>query len=177
MKKLYFTFLASVVLLSCAPVLKHDLIQKGIFNFSMSELKENPDLNNGRLFILGGIIANTKVIKNGSLIEALYVPVDSRGYFRSSRAAGGRFLALYKGKDILDPMIFREKREITLAAEFIGTRKGNIGEMDYIYPLFEIKEIYLWGETETYYYIGPPYPPWYYPYWRHNPWRRYYYHY
>ncbi|MEW6601792.1 MAG: Slp family lipoprotein, partial [Nitrospirota bacterium] len=54
----------------------------------------------------------------------------------------------------------------TLAGEFIDMRKGKIGEMDYVYPLFEIKEIYLWEELKErdyyYYYLPPPYPYWYY---------------
>lgn len=178
-KRCLISILSTVILFSCAPVLRHDLMQRGIFTVQLSEIKQNPAFYKGRLFILGGIIVNTTITGKGSLIEAIYVPVNSRGYLKDIVGSNGRFLALFAGKEILDPMIFREKREITLAGEFIETRQGKIGEMDYTYPFFEIKEIYLWEEKKDYY-RSLDYPPWhypYYPYWRYDPWWRYNYYY
>ncbi|RJQ16124.1 MAG: hypothetical protein C4560_10230 [Nitrospiraceae bacterium] len=162
--------------MSCAPVLNEDLMKRGIYNFRLSEIKQNPESNTGRLFILGGIIVKTTVTKEGSLIEAIYAPVDSLGYLRGYETSAGRYLAIYRGKELLDPLIYSEKREITIAGEFIGTRKGHIEEMEYVYPLFEIKDIYLWQEYmgADYYPSYSPYPyyppPYYTPYYyRHNP--------
>lgn len=147
---------------------------QGNFVTHLSGIKENPVSNKGRLFILGGIIVRTTVTKDGSLIEALFVPVTGRGYLKSYRTENGRFLALFKGREILDPLIFQEKREITLAGEFIGMRKGTIDEMEYSYPFFEIKEVYLWPERVErmdYYYWNPHlYPPDYYRYRHYDPW-------
>ncbi len=175
LKKLVLAITVVILLGACAPVLREDLMRRGIFDVRLSEIKQNPEFHKGRLFILGGIIVNTTITSSGSLIEAIYVPVNSRGYLKNVEAPNVRYLALYQGKEILDPMIFREKLEITLAGEFIGTRSGKIGEMDYIYPLFEIKELYLWEEEKDYYRMS--YPPWYYPYWRYDPWWRYNYYY
>lgn len=175
MKKSLIIIFLGFLVTSCAPVLSQEYMKQGIIDFQLSHIKSNPIINKGRLFILGGIIVNTSVTKEGTLIEALYAPVDSRGYLKGIYKEGnGRFLALYRGKDILDPLIFREKREITIAGEFIGTRKGKLGEIDYIYPFFEIKEIYLWEEIRQreYYYYPPPYhyPPWYYRNRYYYPW-------
>jgi outer membrane lipoprotein len=167
MRKLYPLITVAVLLVSCAPVLKYDLMKSGIFDVRLSEIKENPVANKGRLFILGGIIVNTTVIKEGSLIEAIYVPVDSRGYLKGVRVSNGRFLAIFRGKELLDPLIFSEKREITLAGVFLETREGKIGEMEYVYPLFEIEELYLWEEEKK-----EPYYP--YLYWWYEFWWRYY---
>jgi outer membrane lipoprotein len=155
---------ASLVLVSCAPVLTRNVMQSGTKDVRFSEIKQYPVLNKGKLFILGGIIVKTTLTNEGSLIEAIYVPVNSLGYLKSYGTTNERFLALYKGTTLLDPLIYSEKREITVAGEFIEIRKGTIGEMDYMYPLFEIKEIYLWEEyTEPDYYRYPPfyYPPYY----------------
>lgn len=170
--------------MSCAPVLSQHYLQQGIYNPNLNELKENPIIHDGKLFIFGGIIVSTTASKEGSLIEAIYVPVNARGYFKDwYREGGGRFMAIYRNKEILDPLIFSEKREVTLAGEFIGIRKGAIGEMDYDFPFFEIKEIYLWQDYKTrapYYYYPPPYyyPPYYPGYYRdpyyyphYYPWR------
>lgn len=181
MKKPLLIIISVLVLVSCAPVLSQNAIQQGIYNPDLTNLKENPILNEGKLFILGGIIVNTTATKEGSLIEAIYVPVTGRGYFKDwYREGGGRFMAIYKEKEILDPMIYSEKREITMAGEFIGIRKGRIGELDYDFPLFDIKEIYLWQEYKTrdpYYYYPPPYyyPPYYRGYHRHRYYDPFYY--
>ncbi len=174
MKKLFLIIPAIVVVVSCAPVLNSDLMKRAVFDMRLSDIKGNPDFHKGKLYVLGGIIANTTITKEGALIEAIYVPVNSRGFLRGVRASNGRFLAIYRGRELLDPLIFGPKREITLAGEFIGVRTGKIGEMDYTYPLFDIKEIYLWEERKDYYYISPPYPLLYYPPWWYDPWWRYY---
>jgi outer membrane lipoprotein len=181
MKNQVLIVIASLMLMSCAPVLSQNSLQQGIYNPNLTELKENPILNDGKLFIFGGIIVNTTATKEGSLIEAIYVPVTGRGYFKDGYPeGGGRFMAIYKEKEILDPMIYSAKREITLAGEFIGIRKGKIGELDYDFPLFEIKDIYLWQEysRKDYYYPYPPpyyYPPYYRGYYRDPYYYPYYY--
>ncbi|MBI4699146.1 MAG: Slp family lipoprotein [Nitrospirae bacterium] len=176
MKYRNFIILTIIVLLSsCAPVLSPDMMGRGSHNIRFSDLRTDPANYRGRLYILGGVIVNTTITMEGSLIEAVYVPVDSRGYLGNVDISHGRFLALYRGRELLDPLIFREKREITLAGEFAGTRSGKIGEMEYVYPFFEIREIYLWEEQVKEYYSPYPYypyyPSWYYyqP-WRHDPW-------
>ena len=107
-------------------------------------------------------------MEQGSVIEATFVPVDSHGYLKTAMHGEGRFLATYpKSKGMLDPLIYKRGREITLAGEFVGLRKGRINEMEYVYPLFEIKEIYLWKEEED---DWPAYPNYYLPW--YDPWAR-----
>ncbi len=184
MKRLNLLIFVLVMLSSCAPVLNNDLMSRGIFDMSSSVITEDPDMYRGKLFIMGGIIVNTKATEAGSMIEAIYVPVDAMGFLKGVRASGGRFLALYpKKKGFLDPMIYSKNREITLAGEFLEARPGKIEEMEYAYPLFEIKELYLWEERAEYYLMmAPPYPPfypahryydpWYYNPWYYDPWWR-----
>ncbi len=160
------------MLCSCAPVLHEEYMKAGLIDVPLSDMRENPEFYKRKLFILGGIIVNTKITEKGSLIEALYIPVNSKGYLRESGRSRGRFLAIYpKDSGLLDPVIYRKGKEITVAGEFIETRKGRIDEMEYTYPVFEIKEIYLWAERREYYYY-PYYPPYYYPYWWYDQWWR-----
>jgi outer membrane lipoprotein len=185
MKRLRFLILAFVMLSSCAPVLNNELMSRGIFDMRASVITEDPDMYRGKIFIMGGKIVNTTATEAGSMIEAVYVPVDAMGFLKDVRA-GSRFLVLYpKDKGFLDPMIYSKNREITLAGEFLEARPGKIDEMEYTYPLFEIKELYLWEERSEYYFImAPPYPyppfypahryydPWYYNPWYYDPWGR-----
>ena len=170
--------LAPIVLLSCAPVFDRSLMKQGVRDISLSLVRENPDAFRGRLFILGGIIVSTKLTEQGAVIEALAVPVDSYGYLKYDTPYDGRFLALYpRSRGLIDPMIYSKGREITVAGEFVEVRKGKIDEMEYVYPVFEVKRLHLWQERAAYYYYGYPYYPYYpypysrYPYWYYDPWR------
>jgi len=161
MRKLLLASLVLIFLSSCASVLNSDLMREGMRDFSLTDVVNNPDLYRGKLFVLGGIIAAATVTQSGSLIEAIYVPVDSFGYFRDVRP-DGRFLALYpREQGLLDPLVYGTGKHVTLAACFTGTQQGKIGQMDYIFPSFRIAQIYLWRRVE---YVPPPY---YYPgpYW------------
>ncbi len=174
------TVLLTASLFSCAPVLRKDYLDTGLRDVPLSAVKQDPALYKDRLFILGGIIVSTRVTEEGSLIEAIYLHADSRGYLEGD--ADGRYLALYpKERGMLDPQIYRKDRRVTLAAEFSGTRHGKIDEAKYEYPFFVIKESYLWEDRP--YYYQPYYYPYYYdpylwgapyPYWWQGPyWRPY----
>jgi outer membrane lipoprotein len=171
MKKIFLITVTSLILFSCAPVLDRKLMNEGVRNVPFSELREAPDAYRGKIFILGGLIVETRFTEIGSQIEALYVPVDSYGYLKENEHSMGRFLAISPSeRGLLDPLIFTKGREITLAGEFLEIRNGKIDEMEYAYPVFEIKQIYLWEEREYYY---PGYPYYYpYPYWWYDPWWR-----
>lgn len=164
MKRVLTILFAVLLLTACAPVLSRELMKEGTRKVSLDQLRESPDNYKGRLFILGGVIVNSKFTETGTQIEALYVPVDSFGYLEEGEHAGGRFLAISpKSKRLLDPVVYKKGREVTLAGEFLESRKGKIDDMEYVYPVFEIKQIYLWQEP-TYYYA-----PYYYPYYNNYP--------
>ena len=142
-------------------------MKEGSPNPSLNELRANPEAYKGKLFILGGVIVETRFVQDGSQVEVFSIPVDSRGYLRDMDSSKGRFLAVYpRDKGLLDPVIYKKGREVTLAGVFLETRKSKIDEMEYLYPVFEIRQIYLWDERWDY--AGYPYYPNYYyanPYW------------
>jgi outer membrane lipoprotein len=154
------------VALSCAPVIKRDLMSRAIVNPSLKALQKEPDRYRGRLFVLGGKIVRTRVTDEGSLVEAVVLPVDDYGYISDYPYTGGRFIARLKTEaGILDPAMFREDLEVTVAGVFRELREGRIDEGRYLFPLFDIEEIHLWEEAEPTYYIIEPFPGWfYYPY-------------
>ncbi len=171
---LFLSLACSLILLSCArPVLHKSYLIEGDRNVSFAALREYPDQFKGKLFIFGGVIVQTRLLNVGSEIEAMQVPVDRSGYFEESGRSEGRFLAILpKDEALLDPAIFRRGRRVTLAAEFVGIMNGKIDEMEYAYPDFRIKQIYLWPR-ERYYYAPPYYyDPWFYPfpYYYWGPW-------
>jgi outer membrane lipoprotein len=157
---------STLILTSCAaPVLYKDYMLEGERTISFAALRENPDQYKGRLFILGGVIVRTRLLEAGSEIEAMHVPVDAAGYFEESGRSEGRYLALLpKDKAMLDPAVYRRGRRVTLAGEFVGIRKGKIDEMEYTYPEFRIKQVYLWPQERFTAYPPYDFDPWFYPY-------------
>ncbi|MFZ2197817.1 MAG: Slp family lipoprotein [Thermodesulfovibrionales bacterium] len=63
--------------------------------------------------------------------------------------------------------MFSQGIDITLAGLLTGSKKGLIGEIEYTYPVFDAREIYLFKEETSYpypYWYDPfYYPPFYYP--------------
>jgi outer membrane lipoprotein len=174
MKRWVFILLAGFLLASCVSVIRKDLMDTGIRRFSFADVMKAPELYQGKLFILGGKIVSVKLTDKGSLIEAVYVPVDWTGALEEVKQPFTRFLALYpKSRGILDPLIYKKDREITLAATLSGTESGKIDEMAYIFPFFVAEQVYLWDETPMVLYA--PYYPWGSSYYRYpGPayWRR-----
>jgi outer membrane lipoprotein len=177
MKRTFPVVIILLAVAACSPVLNREVMNRGVRDVPFSQLRQVPEVHKGKLFILGGLIVETRLVEKGSQIEALNVPVDSLGYLEGAERTQGRFLALYPGsKGLLDPIVYRKGREITIAGEFIETRKGKIDELEYVYPVFEIREIYLWEERKDYYpspYHYPYYDPFYYrsPF-LYDPWGR-----
>jgi starvation-inducible outer membrane lipoprotein len=122
-------------------------MKRSTLNVQLSELKKDPGFYKGSLFILGGIIISTEVTEKGSVIEAIHVPVNSSGHLESIETTTGRYLAIYPEDDgLLEPVIFRKSRKMTLAGKFIRIQTKKINEVERIYPIFEIKELYLWRQ-------------------------------
>jgi outer membrane lipoprotein len=169
---LVIIILTSTILLSCTPVIRKDLMESGSRSIPFAAMRSNPDSFKGKLFILGGIIVKTKVTDKASIVEAMYVPADKYGKLLDIELTNNRFRAVFPQEHgFLDPLIYRKGREITVAGEFTGTEPGKIDEMEYIYSVFEIRELYLWDERE-YYYGYPPYSYRYDPYYYgwYEPW-------
>jgi outer membrane lipoprotein len=149
-------------------------MQQATLNFSIPDMVTHPANHRGKLFVLGGIIASTRLMEKGSLIEAVCVPVDSNGYFLDLRAVRGRFLALYpKDQGLLDPLIYTKGRKVTIVGEFLDVSPGKIDDMGYAFPFFEIKDVYLWPEVTEVWVAPYPYSWYPYPYWPYYDWPYY----
>ncbi|MGE5894146.1 MAG: Slp family lipoprotein, partial [bacterium] len=172
MKKIVLILL-TFLLFACTPVIHREFLDEAVRDVSLSQLEQEQDLYKGKLFVIGGIIVKTKATNEGSLIEAIYVPVNNRGYLKDVESPSKRFLALFpKAAGFLDPAVYSKGRQVTIASEFVEMRPGKIDEMDYPFPFFTIKQIYLWPE-ERYYYGAPPYPYWYDPWYPYTPYYPY----
>jgi outer membrane lipoprotein len=150
------------------------LLKEGSRDVSFDALRRDPGRFEGKLFVLGGVIVKTRLTQTGSEIEGLAVPVDRYGYFKDSGRSEGRFIAVLPMEErLLDPEVFSSGRRVTFAGEFTGLRKAKIDEMEYVYPVFRIRDIHLWQRERVYYpyYYDPWFSP--YPYYFRDPWWSY----
>ncbi len=164
---------ALLTAVACSPVLDRRLMDEGSREVSFAALREHPDQFQGKIFLMGGVIVRSEFSEAGLLIDAVHVPVGRLGEFEDSGRSEGRFLVMLPKDAALPPRgEYTKGRRMTVAAEFQGTRNGKIDNREYVYPLFRVRQFYLWPWVMRY---NPPlafYDPWFYPYpydYRH-PW-------
>ncbi len=140
MKRL-FLVLTVLSFLGCAHVISQELRQSADKGITAAELFKNPDIHKGKMVILGGAIVHSLNMPDGTYIEVLQKPLDYRGRPENTDISHGRFLILYDG--YLDPAIYSQGREITVAGEVVGKRVQALGEIQYSYTLVKARELHL----------------------------------
>ena len=80
----------------------------------------------------GGDIVSTRNLTEGTLPEALQKPLDTTDRPLYTDRTEGRFMALCEG--YLDPAVYGQGRQVTLAGRVLGRRTDTLGEITYIYP-------------------------------------------
>jgi hypothetical protein len=99
MKRLLIIMGVAILLMACSPVLNRGLMKQGIRDVQFNQLREAPDDSKGRLYILGGIIVDTRLTETGSQIEALFVPILRLPEGRGLRAGQIPGVDLNRGPD------------------------------------------------------------------------------
>ena len=136
-------------------------------------VQANPEAYRGEIVIWGGTILETINRPGTTEVTVLSAPLGSGLDPLTGSHSEGRFIA--RIARFLDPEVYARGRDVTLAGQIAGTETRQLGEMQYAYPVVEIKQVYLWAEEE-YYYGGHYYPGYYYygpygwPYYWWDPW-------
>jgi outer membrane lipoprotein len=69
-------------------------------------------------------------------------PLGGRNKPSKEKGSKGRFIVVARG--FMDPAIYRSGRQVTVVGTVAGKDVRPIGEIQYAYPLMEMKELYLW---------------------------------
>jgi outer membrane lipoprotein len=177
MKKLLILCILSAFIVSCAHVISREYRDSASLDIPFSSLVRDPGKYLDEVFILGGIIVESRISDQGSEIEVVHTPVDRFGNIVDKDISEGRFLIT--SPKYLDPSIYRKDRAVTVAGVLKGSRTKQLGGIEYSYPIIEARELYLWREERYYSYPYYSYPyfydPFYYSpfYYRHRPlWHR-----
>ena len=107
-----------------------------------SEAAADIETARGRRVAWGGVIVSTRNLEQTTEIETLGHPLDDSGRPQTAAPPQRRFLLVHPG--YLEAADFRGGRLVTAVGTVTGTRRGRVGDADYIYPVLEAEEIYLW---------------------------------
>lgn len=160
-----------IMIASCAPF-SPQVVQEAKKEITFSEFIKAPESLQGEAIIWGGVIIETITRPDDTQIIVRQTELDFQKRPKELDKSAGRFLIRHRG--FLDPSIYSKDREITVAGNLNGREERPIGDLRYMYPVIESKELRLWEKREkTPYYYDPWYhDPFFYP-WRPYPWYRY----
>jgi outer membrane lipoprotein len=170
MKHVLLFAVAPLLLLlgGCSHVLSRDALLDVEPGVDFAQVKANPDAYKGKTLLLGGLIIETRMSREGTTLEVLSYTLDRWGEPLAADEAGGRFLA--RTGRFLDPELYRQGLFVTLTGTVEGVETRPLHNYDYVYPVFRIAEAYLWSQRTSAYPYGyyDPFYPWgpypYYPY-------------
>ncbi len=159
-------------LVGCAPVISKQVRSEASEDLSLREVLVSPEHYEGKVVIWSGTILEAKNTPEGTLLKVLQKPADFQDRPKYTDVSEGRFLALERR--YLDPAIYAEGREVTVAGKIVGKQTLPQGDIEYTYPLLEVKDLHLWRERSPDVYYAYPYYG--YPYffshwgWRYGWW-------
>jgi outer membrane lipoprotein len=168
MKKILILLAGVAWAFSCVPF-SSNLMEKADPSVNFGDVRRNPEAFLGRTVIWGGVIVETLNRPDETLVIVRLTQLDFDTHPIYTDRSPGRFIIRYQG--FLDPVIYKEGREITAAGEIAGKETLPLGNLNYVYPVIMAKEIHLWERPVSYgpyYYPYYPYDP-YYPWWWYRP--------
>lgn len=160
MKRKHFFKKGLMVLLlfaACSPISGQALKQVDT-TATFQKIREDPDSFLNKTVLWGGVIIQTTVHQDGSYIKVLETRLNSYKEPKETRKSGGRFIVYNRG--FLDPAIYKNGTRITVIGKIIGKENLPIGDISYMYPVIEAKNIHIWKPEPRYwdYPYPPPYP-------------------
>lgn len=137
----------ALLLQGCSYAISPDVSRSADRTITFEQLQADPPSHKGKIVILGGLIAQVRHVKNGTLIEIVQKELDYWGKPLRTKRSGGRFI-VHQSR-ALDDLVFAPEREITIAGEATGTEERTGDESGVMYPLINAREIKLWPREKA----------------------------
>lgn len=99
----------------------------------------------GQRIIWGGMILSSVNLAEATQIEVLAYPLNNNHRPDPNASPLGRFLLRKDG--YLETREFAEGRYISVQGHIVKTQQGKIGEKQYLYPVVESEQIFLWPKN------------------------------
>lgn len=116
-------------------------------NRSFTQVAQSPDAFAGSQVRWGGIVARVENLEKDTLVEIVNLPLDYRARPLANQQTGGRFIARIQG--FLDPMIYKQGKEITVVGILSRAMPGMIGEHKVDFPVVDSSGHHLWQQRPS----------------------------
>jgi len=140
--------LLSIVLLNTACVHVPESLrlpeESVLTNFA--DVRVDKGNHQGNLARWGGVIAKVENKSKQTMLEIVHFDLKSSLRPAAKDETQGRFRVYYDG--LLDPVIFKEGRSVTVVGNIAPSEQGKIGEHEYLYPVLNGKNVHLWKEIK-----------------------------
>jgi outer membrane lipoprotein len=90
----------------------------------------------------GGVIVQSKNLKDTTQIEVLAYPLDKSGIPNTEAEPQARVLVMQAG--YLETADYRQGRLVSVVGAIAGIREGAVGEAQYSYPVVNALQLHLW---------------------------------
>ncbi len=133
---------------------------------SFMQVKSDPDGYKGTMVVWGGEVLKAERRQDRTEIELLQLPLNGDLIPAEDRPSSeGRFIAVDRHGEIIDPAILKEGTRVTVVGELQGSAKDMIGESQYQYPVLSIRDMTVWDRQQRGAYpVGVYGYPYYYGY-------------
>jgi outer membrane lipoprotein len=150
-----FLFTLTMLLTACATTPKFDTNGVDLSITPQQATTENQTLQGTKL-LWGGVIIASSNLKETTQFEILAYPLDADQKPEIDKTPLGRFLALQEG--YMETSDYSQGRLLTVSGALQESRRGSIGDSEYIYPVIKIDRLYLWprrgDSSETQFHFG-----------------------
>jgi outer membrane lipoprotein len=109
---------------------------------------KDPGSYAGETVIWGGVIILTRSQPNQSILTIQETPLDFWGVPKGDVYSRGRFIA--RVSRYLDEKIYDRGKKVTLGGEIVGEKKKPMDDIHVRYPVVQVQEIHLFGESHYY---------------------------
>lgn len=164
--------LCALLVAGCATTIPKEISTAPAGGPTVAEVRVDAQQFTGARVRWGGTIAGVDNQANETWVEVVARELDRSGQPRPTDRSAGRFIAIIDG--FIDPALYGEGREITVAGVVEDEVTRKIGDFDYTFPRVRADNYLLWPlrhepdprDYPPYWYYDPWYPwyPYYYPY-------------
>ena len=147
MRHIIILLLAALTLTACASTPKFDTSGIDASITPQAAVEKIKSLQ-GVPVLWGGVIITSNNLKDSTQFEILAYPLDVDQRPDTEKNPLARFLAEQDG--YLETSDFTQGRLITVMGALKDTRKGNIGDVEYTYPVVIINQLHLWPKQRDF---------------------------
>lgn len=121
---------------------------------TFADLLASSDAYKGRTLILGGQVLSATMLRDGTRIEVLHLPLDNMmAPVTQLTTSQGRFLAV--SHKPFDPATIPAGTRITVAGEVADRVTLALDGSEYTYPLLKVKTVVVWPRRRAAYWYIP----------------------